>query len=112
MRGSGRRPERSVLKRKPRMVRGFMRIAAGASILYLTTGTNRPVKLQRDDVRILETDAGKYVEEMQIDELEQAMQKHSIEQVSLTDDEKQIARLASKYVLAGYFVIRNDESTS
>lgn len=112
MRRSGRRPERGSRKKRPRMVRGFMRIAAGTSILYLTTGTNRPVKLLRDDVRTLETEVGKYIEEMQVDELQQAMERFSIGQIPLTDDEQQIARLATKYVLAGYFVLSDDESTS
>jgi hypothetical protein len=112
MRGAGRKPDRGSRKKRPRMVRGFMRIAAGTSILYLTTGTNRPMKLLRNDVRTLETDVGKHVEEMQVDELQQALERLSINQIPLTDDEREIARLATKYVLAGYFVLSNDESTS
>ena len=87
------------------MVKGLLRIGAGATMLYLTVGTNRPVKLQREDVQRLESETGKHVEEMNDEEeLVEAMGHLGIKSISLTDDEKQMALLASKYVLAGYFL--------
>ena len=112
MRESGRRPARERHKKSPRMIKGFVRIAAGKSILYLTTGTNTPVKILRDDVQTLETNTGKHVEEMEEEELQQTMNRLSISQITRTDDEQQIARLATKHVLAGFFILSEDESTS
>ncbi len=87
------------------MVKGLLRIGAGNTMLYLTVGTNRPVKLQREDVQRLESETGKHVEEMNDEEeLVEAMGRLGIKSISLTDDEKQMVLLASKYVLAGYFL--------
>jgi hypothetical protein len=105
MRGSGRRPQRGERRRKPRMVKGLLRIGAGTTLLYLVAGTDRSIKLNREDVRRLESDTGKHVEEMNDEEeLIEAMERLGIEALSLTDDEKQMVFLASKYVLAGYFL--------
>ena len=87
------------------MVKGFLRIGAGTTMLYLIAGTDRAVKLQREDVRKLESDTGKHVEEMnEEEELAGAMERLGIGALSLTDDEKLMVMLASKYVLAGYFL--------
>ena len=87
------------------MVKGLLRIGAGSTMLYLVAGTDRSVKLQREDVRKLESEAGKHIEEMgNEEELAEAMERLGIEPISLTDDEKQMVFLASKYVLAGYFL--------
>lgn len=81
-------------------------------MLYLTAGTNRAVKLLRDDMETLETDTRKHIEEMTEEELDQAMVRLGIKSIALTDDEKLLVKLASKYVLIGYFLLSNDESTS
>jgi hypothetical protein len=87
------------------MVKGLLRIGAGTTLLYLVAGTDRSIKLNREDVRRLESDTGKHVEEMNDEEeLIEAMERLGIEALSLTDDEKQMVFLASKYVLAGYFL--------
>lgn len=87
------------------MVKGLLRIGAGTTLLYLVAGTDKSVKLYREDVRRLESDTGKHVEEMNDEEeLAEAMERLGIEALSLTDDEKQMVFLASKYVLAGYFL--------
>ncbi len=112
MRESGRRSTRGQRKKKPRMVKGLLRIGAGPAMLYLTAGTNRPVKLVREDMATLETDTRKHIEEMTEEELEQAMDRLGIKSIALTDDEKLIVMLASKYVLAGYFLLTDEESTS
>jgi len=112
MRGAVRRPSRGSRKKRPRMVKGLLRIGTGAAILYLTAGTNRGIKLLRDDVQRIEDDTRKHVEEMEEEELELAMERLGIKSGTLTDDEQQIVRLASKYVLAGYFILGSEESTS
>ena len=80
-------------------------------MLYLVTGTDRAVKLLREDMRRLESDTGKHIEEMYEEDLLREMERLGIESISLTDDEKQIAMLASKYVLAGYFLLTDNESS-
>ena len=87
------------------MVKGLLRIGAGSTMLYLVAGTDKSVKLQREDVQRLESETGKHVEEMNNEEeLVEAMERLGIGALSLTDDEKQMVFLASKYVLAGYFL--------
>jgi len=87
------------------MVKGLLRIGTGTAMLYLIAGTNRGVKVQREDVQRLESDSRKHVEEMYEEELEQEMERLGIEPLSLSEDEKQMVLLASKYVLAGYFLL-------
>ncbi len=48
---------------------------------------------------------------MNLDELEEEMNRISIKPLSLTDDENQLVMLASKYVLVGYFLMTPDESS-
>ena len=87
------------------MVKGLLRIGAGTTMLYLVAGTDRSVKLQREDVQRMESDTGKHIEEMNNEEeLADAMERLGIEALSLTDDEEQMIFLASKYVLAGFFL--------
>ena len=90
------------------MVKELLRIGAGPAMLYLIAGTDRSVKLLREDVQRIEYDAGKHVEEMYEEELTKAMERLEVKTVQLTDDEKQIVMLASKYVLAGYFLLTDD----
>ncbi|MBY8996560.1 MAG: hypothetical protein KGD60_02425 [Candidatus Thorarchaeota archaeon] len=90
------------------MVKGLLRIGVGPAMLYLIAGTDRAVKLQREDMQRLESDTRKHVEEMDEEELVGEMERLGIELISLTDDEKQIVMLASKYVLAGYFILTNN----
>lgn len=106
MRGTGRRPTRAHHKRRVRVVKGMMRVAIGPTILYLAIVTNNPVKILREDVDRIENDTKKQIEEMEEEELRQTMDHLSIESHSLTDDEKLIVQLASKYILAGYFILR------
>jgi hypothetical protein len=108
MRGSERRPRSGPRRKRPRMVKGLLRIGVGPAMLYLIAGTDRAVKLKREDVQRLEEDTRKHVEEMDEEEIVKAMERLSIESISLTDDEKQIVMLASKYVLAGYFIITDN----
>ncbi|MGY5880338.1 MAG: hypothetical protein RTV31_08805 [Candidatus Thorarchaeota archaeon] len=84
----------------------MMRIGVGSSILYLSAGTNNAVKLHREDVEILETDTRKQIEEMTEEELQRAMDLLDIKSIALTKDEKLIVMLASKYILAGYFILK------
>ena len=77
-------------------------------MLYLIAGSDRFLKLKRDDVKLLEADVGKYVEEMYETEIVEAMKSLGIDALNLNDDEKQIVRLASKYVLAGYFLLTDN----
>ena len=90
------------------MVKGLLRIGVGTSMLYLIAGTDRAVKLQREDMQRLEEDTRKHVEEMDEEELVKAMEGLGIKSVSLTDDEEQLVLLASKYVLVGYFIMTNN----
>jgi hypothetical protein len=59
----------------------------------------------------LETATGKHIEEMYENDLVGEMESLGIKSISLTDDEKQIVYLASKYVLAGYFLLSGNESS-
>lgn len=93
------------------MVKELLRIGVGSSMLYLIAGTDRAVKLRREDVQRLEYDAGKHIEEMYEEELVKVMQHLDVEPIPLTEDEKLIVMLASKYVLAGYFIITDNETS-
>jgi len=77
-------------------------------MLYLIAGTDRAVKILREDMQRLEYDAGKHIEEMYEEELVKLMERLGVETIPLTEDEKQITMLASKYVLAGYFIITDN----
>lgn len=83
-----------------------MRVGVGPTILYLAAGTNNTYKFSREDVEKLEDNTRKMVEELTEEEIKQAAGDLGIESVTLTDDEKLIAQLASKYVLAGYFILK------
>ena len=91
------------------MVKELLRIGVGPAMLYLIAGTDRSVKLLREDVQRIEYDAGKHVEEMYEEELTEAMERLEAKSISLSDDEKQMVMLASKYVLAGYFILTENE---
>ncbi|MFW9843670.1 MAG: hypothetical protein ACFFEV_03765 [Candidatus Thorarchaeota archaeon] len=106
MRGSGKRSTRAHHKRRVRVVKGMMRVAVGPTILYLAIATDNPVKILKEDVDRIEDETKKQIEELEEDELRQAMEYLKIESLSLTDDEKLIVQLASKYFLAGYFILR------
>ena len=93
------------------MVKELLRVGVGSAMLYLVAGTDRAVKLAREDMQRLEYDTGKHIEEMYEEELVKAMEGLGIKSISLTDDEKQIVMLASKYVLAGYFIITDNGPT-
>ncbi len=105
----GRRSPEGRRKKRPRVVKELLRIGVGNSMLYLVAGSDRAFKLRREDMQRLEYDTGKHVEEMYVEELSKAMDRLNIELLSLTDDEKQIVQLASKYVLAGYFLLDSKE---
>jgi hypothetical protein len=109
MRKSRRGTPTSQRRRKIRVVKELLRIGVGSSMLYLIAGTDRAMKILRQDVQRLEYDTNKHIEEMYEEELVGHMERLGIEPLSLTDDEEQIARLASKYVLAGYFILTDDE---
>jgi hypothetical protein len=100
-------PKRDHQRRRPKVVNNFIRVAVGPAILYLTIGSNKPVKLLRDDVTKIEADTRKMIEELNESELESAMTSLGIQSLGLTDDEKKIIDLASRYVLAGYFILDN-----
>lgn len=110
MRESRRGPPRSPRRRRLRMVKELIRIGVGHQMLYLIGGSDRTVKLQREDMQKLEMETGKHIEEMYEEELLREMELRDIQSIPLTDDEKQIATLASKYVLAGYFILSSKES--
>lgn len=93
------------------MVKGLLRIGTGPAVLYLIAGTDRAVKILREDMERLESDTLKHVEEMDEEELLKTMERLEIMSLALTDDEKEIVRLASKYVLFGYFLIDTDGSS-
>ncbi|MFW9927451.1 MAG: hypothetical protein ACFFDM_11920 [Candidatus Thorarchaeota archaeon] len=108
MRGRGGSSRRGQRKKKPRVVKELLRIGVGSSMLYLIAGSDRTVKIRREDMQRLETETGKHIEEMYEEELRAKMESLGVESIPLTDDERQIAFLASKYVLAGYFLLRDD----
>ncbi len=105
MRGRGRRPLRNPrrilrpfpFRRRRRIVRGLFRISAGAAILYLIAGTNRAVKLEKSDVEKLESHTQKNMEEMDEQELVQAMERLGIKSISLTSEEKQLVLVICPY---------------
>lgn len=66
-------------------------------MLYLIAGTNRAVKLEREDVHRLESDTNKPVDEMDEEELVAAMERLGIRSISLTDDEKQLVLVVCPY---------------
>ncbi|MFW9786739.1 MAG: hypothetical protein ACFFE2_05445 [Candidatus Thorarchaeota archaeon] len=105
MSGGRRRYPDSRRRRKLRVVKELLRVGVGSSMLYLVAGSERAVKLRREDMQRLEYDTGKHIEEMYEEELQEGIQRLEIETIPLTEDEKQIVRLASKYVLAGYFIL-------
>jgi hypothetical protein len=109
MRGRGKRFADGRRKRRPRVVKELLRIGVGPATLYLIAGTDRSVKLLREDVQRIEYDVGKHVEEMYEEELTKAMERLEVKTVPLTNDEKQMVMLASKYVLAGYFLLTDNE---
>lgn len=109
MRGRERRYSDGRRKRKPRVVKELLRIGVGPAMLYLVAGTDRALKLLREDVQRIEYDAGKHVEEMYEEDLVKAMERLEVKSISLTEDEKQMVMLASKYVLAGYFILTDNE---
>ncbi|MFW9814207.1 MAG: hypothetical protein ACFFF9_17220, partial [Candidatus Thorarchaeota archaeon] len=91
------------------VVKELIRIGAGPAMLYLIAGSDRALKIRRDDVKRLEVDSGKRIEEMYETELTGVMERLGIQALSLNEDEGQIVRLASKYVLAGYFLLTENE---
>jgi hypothetical protein len=108
MRGRGRVPRRIsrrkfrplnpfARRRKTRIVRRLLRISAGTAMLYLIAGTNRAVKLDREDVDKLENDTKKSVDEMDEEELVEAMERLGIRSISLTDEEKQLVLVVCPY---------------
>ena len=105
MKGSGKRSSRSGQKRKRRVVKGLFRVVSGPSMVYLTAGTYRAFKIPREEVTRIENATRKHVEEMVEDELVDVMKQMDIESVPLNDDEELIVKLASKYVLMGYFLM-------
>ena len=66
-------------------------------MLYLIAGTNRAVKLDREDVDKLENDTKKSVDEMDEEELVEAMERLGIRSISLTDEEKQLVLVVCPY---------------
>ena len=66
-------------------------------MLYLIAGTNRAVKLESDDVHRLESDTKKPVDEMNEEELVEAMERLGIRSISLTDEEKQLVLVVCPY---------------
>lgn len=66
-------------------------------MLYLIAGTNRAVKLEHDDVRRLESDSNKQVDEMDEEELVEAMERLGIKSISLTNEEKQLVLVVCPY---------------
>ena len=108
MRRPAKRPKpRPGTKRiRPRVIQGLMRVGVGPAIVYLAAGTNNSYKLTREDVEIIEGDMKKLVEELTEEEVKESMVRLGVKSLSLTDDEKLIVQLASKYVLAGYFILK------
>jgi hypothetical protein len=84
-------------RRKTRIFRRLLRISAGTAMLYLIAGTNRAVKLDREDVYKLENDTKKSVDEMDEEELVEAMERLGIRSISLTDEEKQLVLVVCPY---------------
>ncbi|MFW9808306.1 MAG: hypothetical protein ACFFE6_02905 [Candidatus Thorarchaeota archaeon] len=112
MRGRARSSQRGPRRKRPRVVKELLRIGVGPSMLYLIAGSDRVVKLRREDMQRLEAETGKHIEEMYEEELKAKMESLGVESIPLTDDERQIAFLASKYVLAGYFLLHDDGKQS
>jgi len=83
-----------------------MRVGVGHTILYLAAGTNNAYKFTREDVERIEDYTRKMVEELTEEELKTSINELSMKSISLTEDENLIIQLASKYVLAGYFILK------
>ncbi len=66
-------------------------------MLYLIAGTNRAVKLHSEDVRRLESDTERSVEDMDEEELVEAMERLGIKSISLTNEEKQLVLVVCPY---------------
>jgi hypothetical protein len=100
MRVRGRRPlreRRRMLRRRERLARRLLRIGAGAAALYLISGTRKAVKLNDDDVERLESHTQKNMDEMDEEELVQAMERLGIKSISLTPEEKQLVLVVCPY---------------
>ena len=108
MRGRRKQPPRSprsrfrplrpfLRRRRAPLARRLFRISAGAAILYRIAGTTKAVKLEREDVSRLESDAKKPVEEMDEEELVKAMERLGIKSISLTEEEKQLVLVVCPY---------------
>ena len=106
MRRPAIRPPRGTKRTRPRVIKGLMRVAVGSTILYLAAGTNNAYKLSRGDVEVLETDTRKQIEEMTEEELKHAIDSLDMKSITLSEDEELIIQLASKYILAGYFILK------
>jgi hypothetical protein len=91
---------------RPRVIKGLMRVAVGPTILYLAAGTNNAYKITREDVEKLESHSRKMVEELSEEEFKIAIDELDMKSMILTEDEEMIVKLASKYVLAGYFILK------
>jgi hypothetical protein len=101
----GRRPLRGPrralrpfpFRRRGHIARRLLRIGAGAGMLYLIAGTNRAVKLEQSDVERLESHTQKNMDEMDEEELVQAMERLGIKSISLTPEEKQLVLVVCPY---------------
>jgi hypothetical protein len=100
------RPPRGTRRIRPRVIQGLMRVGVGPTILYLAAGTNNAYKFSRENVERIESQTSKLVEELTEEELNTTIVGLDMKSITLTEDEKLIVQLASKYVLAGYFILK------
>ena len=100
------KPPRGTKRVRPRIIKGLMRVCVGSEIVYLAAGTNKAYKYSRDDVETIENIGRKMIEEMSEDELKKIIEENSMSSLPLSEDEVLIVQLASKYVLAGYFIMK------
>lgn len=63
----------------------------------MIAGTDKAVKLRREDAANIEDDAGKPISDMDETELVETMQRLGIKSISLTDEEKKTVLLSCRY---------------
>ena len=70
----------------PGMMWPTMMLLMGASVILLYG--SRPVKLRQTDVKVIETDTGKSVEDLTEKELIDALKRLEIEKMELSDEDQ------------------------
>ncbi|MFX1474899.1 MAG: hypothetical protein ACFFCO_05385 [Promethearchaeota archaeon] len=84
-----RRHRRRVRRHRRRVRRHFRRVRRGAYWLFAPPGAVAPWRLHRRHVIIIEREAGKPIDELSEEELDELMEKLGIEKEDLTDEDEE-----------------------